>query len=98
MELSKFIGFYPFINVGEYFSIADGIFTNQIPLSGAYLRGDEKNVFNALLGMKIANCHELKISNTQRKQALKNILDYFRIHNVGMGEIKSHIVLETIFI
>lgn len=98
MNLSKYIGFYPLSGMGDYFSVSDGQFSNVVPISGKYLSGDDKDVFHSLLGIKIDRCHELKINNQQRKIALKNVLEYYQIHNIGMGEIKSHHVLETIFL
>ncbi|MFT4755132.1 MAG: DNA repair protein RecO (recombination protein O) [Salibacteraceae bacterium] len=98
LELSKFLGFSPLRSNGDFFNLSEGCFTNSIPNSSVYLREDEKSIFHALLGINIDKCHELKISSAQRKLALKNILEYYKIHNIGMGEIKSHLILETIFV
>ena len=98
LELSKFFGFYPLKGNGEFFSVSEGVFLNSVPNLSAYLRGDDRDIFHSLLSVRLDNCHELKITGNQRKTALKNILDYYKVHNVGMGEIKSHHILETIFL
>ena len=97
LEWSKYLGMYPSRINAKYFNLTDGVFTNQIPGSGVYIQGEEKNTLYALLGMKIDNSHELKLTSEQRRIALNTILDYYRIHISGMGEIKSHYILETIF-
>lgn len=97
-NLWKFLGIYPLIGEGEFFSVSEGSFTNSIPSSGVYLRGDEKKVFYSILGTNIASSHTLQINKQQRKIALNNILEYYKAHVTGMGEIKSHHVLETIFL
>ncbi|MGB0806336.1 MAG: DNA repair protein RecO [Salibacteraceae bacterium] len=97
LKLCRFLGIYPLLGQGEYFSISEGVFLNSVPTNGVYLNGDEKNVFYSLLGTNIAECHTLSLDKQQRKNALKNILDYYKVHIVGMGEVKSHEVLETIF-
>ncbi len=95
--LSRFLGFLPFKSSGHYFSISDGVFSNIIPSSGLYLKEEEKEIFYSLLDITLQDCHQLSLNSVQRKTALQNVLDYYKVHISNMGEIKSHHVLETIF-
>lgn len=97
LELTRFLGFYPFKSEGKYFSINDGVFLNNIPPSGLYLKEDEKAVFYSLLNIRVTNCFSILLNSAQRKQALQSVLDYYKVHIPNMGEVKSHRVLETIF-
>ena len=97
MELTKNLGFYPMGSEGEYFNMTDGIFSRQIPENTVYLQGEIKELFYAVLGMKIDNGAALDITNEQRKKVLGSIIDYYKVHIPGMGEVKSHHILETIF-
>lgn len=98
LSLTQFLGFYPVPKQGKYFNMSDGEFTNDIPISGFYLVGDEKNAFNTLLISSIHDCHHFIIPSTLRMQSLENILIYYRIHFPEMGVINSIDVLKTILI
>ena len=97
VELTKYLGFYPMVNTGEYFDMTNGIFSDKIPQNTVYLQGENKELFYSILGMKIDDGPLLEITNKQRKMVLESILDYYKVHIPGMGEIKSHHILETIF-
>ncbi len=98
MRLTKYLGFFPFYSKGKYFSINEGNFTNSIPSSGLYLQEREKEAFETIIQSTIDNCHEIQLSNTDRKRVLNVVIEYYRVHIPEMGGIKSHEILETLFI
>ena len=63
MKLSRYLGFYPLNSPGQFFSLNEGHFTDAIPSSGIYLRGEQKTVFQSVLGMNIDECEQLKINS-----------------------------------
>ena len=97
LELSKHLGFHPQPGTGEYFDMQEGNFTNAIPSSHLYLQADEKDLFSQTLGTKIAKSATLKLTANQRKTVLNSLIKYYQTHIPGLGEIKSHIILESIF-
>ena len=97
LELTKYLGFYPMGSKGDYFNMADGIFSQQVPQNTLYLQGEIKELFYSILGMKIDDGNAIKFTNEQRKMVLGAIVDYYKVHIPGMGEVKSHHILETIF-
>lgn len=97
LRLTQYLGFFPLHSKGHFFCLNDGDFRNSIPISGPYLREDEKLVFESVLLCKIENSHELKLSNNQRKKCLETIIQYYRIHFSGLGDIKSTQILNDLF-
>jgi len=97
LELSKHLGFQPQKSNGEFFDLVEGKFTNSIPQGTMYFRGEEKDLFLYLLGIKIEETAQINFTTNQRKIVLSSIIKYYQTHIPNLGEIKSHTVLETIF-
>lgn len=97
VKLTKYLGFYPMVEKGEYFDMTNGVFSNQVPQNTLYLQGENKEMFYSVLGMEIDDGASFGITNEQRRAVLGSIIDYYNVHIPGMGEIKSHHILETIF-
>jgi len=97
LDLSKHLGFHPQLSDGEFFDMLEGNFTNSTPQSNLYLQGQEKDLFLHLLGTNIESGVSLNFTTSQRKMVLASLIKYYQTHITGMGEIKSHTVLETIF-
>ena len=97
MRLTQYLGFFPLHSKGHFFCLSDGNFRDSIPMSGPYIREDEKLVFESVLLCKVENSHNLKLSNDQRKKCLDTIIQYYRIHFAGLGEIKSNQILNNLF-
>ena len=97
MQFSKYLGFFPFYTKGKYFSITEGNFSNVVPSSGLYLQEEEKAAFEIIIHSSVETSHEVQLSTKDRHRVLSNIIEYYRVHIPGMGEIKSHEILETLF-
>jgi len=97
LELSKHLGFHPQKSNGEYFDMVEGVFSNSVPNTNLYLQGEEKDLFLQVLGTKIEECSQLTISSEQRKTVLSALIRYYQTHVSGLGEVKSHTILESVF-
>lgn len=97
LELSKHLGFYPQKMEGDYFDMLEGNCTNSIPQSNRYLQGEEKDLFLYALGINIDESARMNFTSLQRKTVLISVIKYYQTHISGLGEIKSHVVLESIF-
>ena len=97
LELSKHLGFHPQKSDGVYFDMLEGNFTNSIPQSNSYLQGEEKDLFLHALGINIDKSATMNFTSSQRKSVLASVIKYYQTHISGLGEIKSHVVLESIF-
>ncbi len=95
IELSRYLGFYPSNNYSggtPYFDLANGEFKNQKPVHNHYL-------VQPLTG----TLHEFMHSAGNHVQArdkfsfLEKLIDYYKLHLEGMGDIKSLMVLKDVF-
>jgi DNA repair protein RecO (recombination protein O) len=97
LELTIYLGFHPRKSEGDYFNMLEGSFSNNIPESNMYLQGLKKEHFLRALGTKIDSSDLLRYTSEQRKDVLSSIIQYYQVHIAGFGEVKSHLILETIF-
>lgn len=97
LELSRYLGFYPQKSEGLFFDMEEGVFTNTQPLNHYYLSGSEKDIFLRIIGTKIDMSHELILQQEERKLLLESILKYYQVHISGWKEVKSHLILESVF-
>ncbi len=98
INLSKFLGFYPRNNYSghnRYFDLQEGVFTSAKPL--------HNNLLDVSLAAKLNHVLELNHfgerifdNTTERNQFMEKLLDYYRLHIPGFGELKSHKVLHEV--
>lgn len=95
IELTKYIGINPTINTEErkrIFSLIDGCFVNS---SNMGLSEPESCFLRNLYRINIRNIHLFKLNRIQRNMIIDYIMKYYKIHLVGLSEIKSLEVLRT---
>lgn len=97
-ELSRYLGFQPHLKSGYYFDMQEGVFTDILPSSSAYLEGEKKDMFASLMGTKIDTCNTLNFNSSERKVILDALIRYYQIHIPGLTNLKSQGVLETLFV
>ncbi len=96
--LSKYLGFYPRNNYSInncYFDLQEGVFMNNKPLHNNYL---ETRMAEKLKHILESDLIEDRIfdNTTDRNQFMEKILDFYRLHIPGFGELKSHKVLHEV--
>ncbi len=99
MQLTRHLGFYPRKDEnteGRYFDLKEGRFTDTKPHHPHVLASADASVFSCILGTKFDKIYDLRLNNQTRRRMLNCLLDYYQWHLEGMGEIKSHKVLETV--
>lgn len=94
---SKHLGFQPHGNFSEensFFEMREGVFINSS--SGVYtLDKTESKAFNELMQENIFGKQKSKLSRAVRKQMLKALMKYYRLHLENFS-LNSPEVLETI--
>lgn len=98
LEFTRFLGFYPnseFTN-GSRFDLTEGEFITHDPVHPYHLSAELSAKFHMLLSIGMSAYSNVKISNSERRELLQKLIDYYRLHLDGMKEIKSHKVLEEI--
>ena len=98
IEFTRFLGFYPQnANTKEsYFDLSEGEFRIHQPPHPYFLEGQLASAFSDLLMAGMTTFDSVKITNSQRRELLQKLIDYYRLHLDGMKEVNSHKVLEEV--
>jgi|TARA_B110000495_G_C23039754_1_gene622756 DNA repair protein RecO (recombination protein O) len=98
MKITHYLGFYPdCTNMSyNYFNLEEGLFETS-KNSKYVIQGDSLVLFKTILGIKFDTNKLPFIDKINKKDILKNILIYFKLHVDGFKDPKSLIVLNQIF-
>ena len=98
MKITHYLGFYPdCTNMSyNYFNLEEGLFETS-KNSKYVIQGDSLVLFKTILGIKFDSNKLPFIDKINKKDILKNILIYFKLHVDGFKDPKSLIVLNQIF-
>ena len=98
MKITHYLGFYPdCTNMNyNYFNLEEGLFESS-KNSQYVIEGSSLVLFKTILGIKFDNNKLPFIDKTNKKDILKNILTYFKLHVDGFKDLKSLKVLNQIF-
>jgi DNA repair protein RecO (recombination protein O) len=98
IRLSKFLGFFPRKNYSAqncFFDLQEGVFISDKPLHSNFMDKSMAAKFYTMLDTKAPEVNIF--SNTiDRNQFLQKLLDFYRLHVPGFGELKSHKVLHDV--
>lgn len=101
LELSKYLGFSPqsnYDNKNCIFNLYEGRFREHLPEHPYFIEKELSQHFNDLIGLSYDKIETVQFSSTIKKELLNKILDYYRIHINGFNIVRSHKVLEDIFL
>lgn len=98
MKITHYLGFYPdCTNISyNYFNLEEGLFESS-KNSQYVIEGSSLVLFKTILGIKFDSNKLPFIDKTNKKDILKNILIYFKLHVDGFKDPKSLKVLNQIF-
>ena len=98
MKITHYLGFYPdCTNMSyNYFNLEEGLFESS-KNSQYVIEGSSLVLFKTILGIKFDSNKLPFIDKTNKKDILKNILTYFKLHVDGFKDPKSLKVLNQIF-
>ncbi|CAI8296698.1 MAG: DNA repair protein RecO [Flavobacteriaceae bacterium] len=98
MKITHHLGFYPdCTNMSyNYFNLEEGLFESS-KNSQYVIEGSSLVLFKTILGIKFDTSKLPFIDKTNKKDILKNILIYFKLHVDGFKDPKSLKVLNQIF-
>jgi len=98
--LGRFLGLYPDASTyapDSFFDLQNGIFTSVRPLHPHFLEKDESRSFSMFLRMNYGNMAVFRFSGAERRDIIRRILDYYRLHLANFSDIKSIDVLHAVF-
>lgn len=99
IKLSKYLGFYPqqaTDHSKKYFDLQEGIFVSGPPPHPHYLNEELSASFNRLIRLNFDQMEFFSPGGINKKILLNKIIEFYRLHIAGFGEIKSLAVLETV--
>lgn len=99
LELTRHLGFYPngqYSKECTFFNLFEGQFEPNLPVNNKFIEPALSERFSELLELDIEDTAQFHLINADRRSLLSHILEYYRIHIEGFGEIKSIDVLETV--
>lgn len=99
LELSVFLGFMP----GEadnpetsYFDMQEGNFVEYEPIHAYFMSRELSDLVAQLLKSNREACHTIKMNKIERRQLLKHLLDFFKLHIDDFPTINAHLILEEV--
>ena len=98
LNLLKHLGIKPHLKSynSKFLSFENGSFEDEKP-NGLHARGEPVKSIISLLGMKFDNCFLLKVSQVQKHEILKILLEYIEYHVHGFKQPKSLQILHKVF-
>jgi DNA repair protein RecO (recombination protein O) len=99
LQLSSYLGFQPRNNHDQsncFFNLREGLYERQYENGEVCLDRDLSQAFHEVSTKTISDFTSLRIPAVVRRQLLARTIDYYRYHMPGIGEIRSHPVLETV--
>lgn len=99
-NLGLFIGIEPdsgTYSPGKCFDMLNGVFVDGLPPHPHFVEGREAEAVYRLSRMNFSNMHLFKMNRLQRNRLLALTLDYYRLHNSSIGELRSPDVLASLF-
>ena len=98
LSLTKYLGFFPdlYDQNHPYFDMENGSFSAQ---KSTQQVEDPRtiSVFKSFLGTTFDKLSEVLVSNTERKQLLEQLMQYYQIHLHGFSRPKSLNILHEIY-
>ncbi len=100
INLTKYLGFYPHNNFSEdcFFDLNEGVFSELQPNNELYLNKSLSKLFSSLMNLDIEELHNFVIIKSDKKLLLESIFVFYKIHVSNFGTMKSHLVLEEVFV
>lgn len=99
VHFSRYLGFYPAGEYNEttpYFDLGKGSFVSVQPTHVLALDPPYSEFINQLLKSNFEIQERLIINAIQRKYLLEKLLEYYRYHIDGFGQMQSHLVLQEV--
>lgn len=101
LDLTKFLGFYPQNNFREdcaIFNLHNGKFQEHLPEHNYFIEKGLSKYLYEIIEIPNTDREKYQISSGIRKELINKIIDYYRIHLNGFSIVRSHAVLEEIFL
>ncbi|MEI8204138.1 MAG: DNA repair protein RecO [Bacteroidota bacterium] len=99
VKLTRLLGFSPNGVYGQhstFFDLTEGVFLSNPPLGNPFLDYPLSYYFSKLDEITLEN-YQAFVPLEFRAELLEKLMEYYKIHLPGFGNMKSHIVLAEVF-
>lgn len=99
VKLSRFLGFFPggmFTTETPCFNLEEGLYQKK-SLPSRSVMDEENSELLYRISLSLPSGPAFQISSSKRRIMLSYLLDYYRYHLSGFGEIRSHKILQDVF-
>ena len=99
LHLSKYLGFMPNNNFSKqqsFFDMREGIFVAEKAMHGYFLDEEKSEFVHQLLNANLSNLHEIQIPRTTRKELLRKLIIFYRLHIENFPDLNAHQILEEV--
>lgn len=98
-KLTQFLGIFPSREnalISNYFDLQKARFVSNEPIHNQFTDKHITGLLAMLFDIDFSSLGKLEYSQTERRQLLDKLLEYYRIHFDNMGEIKSLDILREV--
>lgn len=98
-ELSRHLGFFPMNNYdsqNKIFNLMEGRFQGRPPEHPYFADAELGPYLNILFSSSFSEFSSTRFQPTVRRELVKKMIDYYRIHIQGFHALNSHSVLEEV--
>ena len=100
MRLSRFIGFFPFLDdyrEGDIFDLRAGTFAPVAPLHADFLPAVDAARIGTLMRMNYESMHLFRMTHDDRNRIVDVIIHYYRLHVPNFPEPRSLTVMKELW-
>lgn len=98
MRLSRFLGFYPYLEEeSDYFDLRGATFCPAPPLHRDFLMPQEASRIRLLMRMDYPTMHLFRLSRGERNRILELLLLYYQLHLPSFPALRSVSVLQELY-
>ena len=100
VNLSTYYGFPPQENIiigDKYFDMREGQFQKSEPNHMEFLSKEKSRYLQLFLGSNFDESSSIPLKGEDRRDLLRQMINYFHIHMDHLRKIQSHVVLEETF-
>lgn len=98
LNLTKYLGFYPDTSYtnSSFFDLLEGSFC-KTPSLNPLIQNENLENFKKFLGMDFEALQATQLTKSNRRELLKTVIEYYKLHVHGFREPKSLAVLNAVF-
>ncbi|MFH0761550.1 MAG: DNA repair protein RecO [Bacteroidota bacterium] len=99
IRLARYFGFNPGLPDGDrrWLELLSGVFLPDKPQQGQALPPDMTSQLVAFMQIPVSEIASINLNRHQRQELLDGILRFYMHHLEGIGEIRSHLILQALF-